>query len=102
MWRAFFLAAGASCCLLGVQCLAIDKAILSKREPTQARFLGMGIPATATERNKELTPPDWAPWSRSPFPTVGNRQAGLATVATPLRGGGQERAGDGGPNVDPE
>jgi hypothetical protein len=63
MWRAFFLAAGAYCCLLGVQCLAIDKAILSKREPTQARFLGMGIPATATERNKELTPPDWAPWS---------------------------------------
>jgi hypothetical protein len=63
MWRAFFLATGAYCCLLGAQCLAIDKAILSSSETTQTRILGMGIPSTTTERNKELAPPDWAPWS---------------------------------------
>jgi hypothetical protein len=51
MWRSFFLAIGAYCCLLGVEALAIEKAVL-KVEPgnTQTTL-------------REITPPDWAPWS---------------------------------------
>ena len=51
MWRSFFLALGAYCCLLGVEALALDKAVLkvdSSSGPTAMR---------------EVVPPDWAPWS---------------------------------------
>lgn len=51
MWRSFFLALGAYCCLLGVEALAIEKAVV-KTTPSQAR--------SAT---RDVIPPDWAPWS---------------------------------------
>jgi hypothetical protein len=51
MWRSFFLAIGAYCCLLGVEALAVEKAMV-KVSPTD--------PQTAT---REVIPPDWAPWS---------------------------------------
>ena len=47
MWRAFFLAVGVSCFILGAECLAIEKATLS---------VGGGT-------SSEITPPEWAPWS---------------------------------------
>jgi hypothetical protein len=51
MWRSFFLAIGAYCCLLGVQALAVEKAVV-KVDSSGAQ------PAT-----REVVPPDWAPWS---------------------------------------
>jgi hypothetical protein len=51
MWRSFFLAIGAYCCLLGVESLAVEKAVL-KVQPTN--------PKSAV---REVIPPDWAPWS---------------------------------------
>jgi hypothetical protein len=51
MWRSFFLAVGAYCFLLGVEALAIEKAIV-KTEGTSFQ--------AAT---REVVPPDWAPWS---------------------------------------
>jgi len=51
MWRSFFLAIGAYCCLLGVEALAIEKAVL-KIDPSNVQ--------TAW---REIIPPDWAPWS---------------------------------------
>jgi hypothetical protein len=51
MWRSFFLAIGAYCCLLGVEALAIEKAVV-KVDPTSAQ--------TAL---RDIVPPDWAPWS---------------------------------------
>ena len=51
MWRSFFLAIGAYCCLLGVEALALEKAVL-KVDANQ--------PASAW---REVVPPDWAPWS---------------------------------------
>ena len=29
MWRAFFIAVGISCCMLGIECLLIDRALLA-------------------------------------------------------------------------
>lgn len=63
MWRAFFLASGVYCCLLGAQCLAVDRAILHSKEPAPSRFLNMNLPGNNLMRNREITPPDWAPWS---------------------------------------
>jgi len=53
MWRSLFLALGAYTCLLGVEALAIDKAVLKK--PTDGR--------PPIFDREELVPPDWAPWS---------------------------------------
>ena len=61
MWRAMFLAVGIYTCILGAECLAIDKAILKSRHEaapgfTRDAFSGEG-------RRREIIPPDWAPWS---------------------------------------
>ncbi len=50
MWRAFFLAIGAYCCLLGVESLAVEKAVLKVDPSAQTAW-------------REVIPPDWAPWS---------------------------------------
>ena len=51
MWRSFFLAVGVYVCLLGVQALAVERAVL---KPDVARDAGL---------QQEIVPPDWAPWS---------------------------------------
>jgi hypothetical protein len=51
MWRSLFLAIGAYCCLLGVEALAIEKAVLKVDA------------AGAQASMREIVPPDWAPWS---------------------------------------
>jgi hypothetical protein len=53
MWRSFFLAVGVYCCLLGVEALAVERAVL-KRE------ISTGGSSAAT---KEIVPTEWAPWS---------------------------------------
>ena len=53
MWRSLFLALGAYCCLLGVECLAVDKAILKPDV--------ISSPTPGVQR--EVAPPEWAPWS---------------------------------------
>jgi hypothetical protein len=50
MWRSFFLAIGAYCCLLGVEALAVDKAVLKVSPNSQSTW-------------REVMPPDWVPWS---------------------------------------
>jgi hypothetical protein len=61
MWRAFFLALGTYCVILGAQCLVIDKAVLNAREDSRSPLAFMS--AGQGGRNKELAPPDWAPWT---------------------------------------
>ncbi len=61
MWRAMFLGLGAYACLLGVECLLIDKAVLAKSEDPPAGFAERIDRVTG--RKKEIVPPDWAPWS---------------------------------------
>lgn len=53
MWRSLFLAVGAYCCLLGIEALAVERAVLKADSPTLAQF------TTA----REIVPPDWAPWT---------------------------------------
>ena len=53
MWRSFFLAVGAYICLLGLEALAIDHAVLKP----QVRSGQVVAPA------RNVTPPEWAPWS---------------------------------------
>jgi hypothetical protein len=53
MWRSFFLALGAYCCLLGVEALAIEKAVVKIDSGSPGQSAGW----------REVVPPDWAPWS---------------------------------------
>jgi hypothetical protein len=53
MWRSLFLALGAYTCLLGVEALALEKAVWKK--PIQ------GQPNQYA--HQDLVPPEWAPWS---------------------------------------
>jgi len=53
MFRSLFLALGAYTCLLGVEALALEKAVIKEAVP--------GKPRQYTE--KDLVPPEWAPWS---------------------------------------
>ena len=61
MWRALFLALGIYSCVLGAECLLIDKAVMSSgSQPTSA----MGqVAQSMTTRQREVIPPPWAPWS---------------------------------------
>jgi hypothetical protein len=64
MWRSLFLAVGVSCCLLGAQALAVEKAVLHASQPAASAnslpFIGGGF---QTARRREIVPPDWAPWT---------------------------------------
>lgn len=60
MWRSLFVAIGAYLCILGGECLIIDKAVLAG-PPSESKGV---LPAkSGTARVRELVPPDWAPWS---------------------------------------
>jgi hypothetical protein len=60
MWRALALAIGISLCILGGECLLIDKAVLASSKPAASEStLGGG---TAKDP-KEIQPPEWAPWT---------------------------------------
>jgi hypothetical protein len=63
MWRALFIAIGVTACILGVECMMIDKAILVDRGGTAPAVDAYGAAATAPAGKRELVPPDWAPWS---------------------------------------
>lgn len=60
MWRALFLALGIYACLLGAECLVIDKALLNSRDRSQG-LIGRLDPTSG--RQRELIPSEWAPWS---------------------------------------
>ena len=58
MLRAFFLAIGIFAFILGLECLVVDKAVLHPRREAATSF---GQQMTTPYR--EITPPEWAPWS---------------------------------------
>ncbi len=58
MWRAFFWSLGLFACLLGLQCMVIDKAVLKSTESVRST-----IPGLTQTKPREFVPPEWAPWS---------------------------------------
>ena len=57
MWRSFFLAVGITLCILGGECLLIDKAVMAQNPD------GAATAATGEAESRDVVPPDWAPWS---------------------------------------
>ena len=58
MWRAIFLALGIFACILGLECLVIDRAFLIGETAQQ-----QGALFQAAGPVREFKPPEWAPWS---------------------------------------
>ena len=68
MWRAFFWSIGIFACLLGAECLVLEKAIVHQSSAPAAN--GSALAARGGMRQKELVVPDWAPWSLFSFGAV--------------------------------
>jgi hypothetical protein len=69
MWRALFLATGIFMCILGAECLAVDRFVItSERAPVDpaappAPATLFGGPAASVPAKRDIEPPEWAPWS---------------------------------------
>jgi hypothetical protein len=62
MWRAFFQAVGIFLCILGVECLGVEQAVLKIHDPPPPAinpFAGENAVGPA----KVVIPPPWAPFS---------------------------------------
>jgi hypothetical protein len=66
MWRAFFLAIGIYMCIVGAECLAIERFEMAAEEvddqgATPATLFG--APPAPMTASRDIEPPEWAPWS---------------------------------------
>lgn len=68
MWRAIFLAVGISLCVLGAECLAVDRFVMAGRQPaptaqTPATLFGSPPSSAGIAPARDIETADWAPWS---------------------------------------
>jgi hypothetical protein len=66
MWRSFFWSIGAFACLLGAECLVVEKAVLHQSDSASPR--NGRVQAVSSKKEVEL--PDWAPWSLFSFGAI--------------------------------
>jgi hypothetical protein len=69
MWRSIFLALGIVLCILGAECLVMEKAVLAGDKPQVEQAASLFL-ASSTPANKEIVPPEWAPWTLLSFGAV--------------------------------
>ena len=62
MWRGFFLAFGITLCILGAECLVVEKVVLAGGTPPPATT-SIGYQAPVATVNRDYKPPDWIPWT---------------------------------------
>ena len=71
MWRSLFLAVAVSLCIMGAECLVIQKAVMAKEVPAPPPaaspydYLDPLLPQNSgpTTMNPVIQPPECAPWS---------------------------------------
>ena len=68
MWRAFFLAVGISMCIVGAECLAVERFELAGEEMVDEGEAGPATlfgssPPPPLAASRDIEPPEWAPWS---------------------------------------
>ena len=63
MWRALLLAIGVSLCIVGGECLVVEKVVLAKpgSRPNSSDYGQIDLNYTTSRR--VLVPPEWAPWA---------------------------------------
>jgi hypothetical protein len=64
MWKALFLAIGVYLIILGVECMGVQKVVLTLREAPKQREPGLLAKEPGEQGPKKVVqPPDWAPYS---------------------------------------
>lgn len=81
MWRALFLALGIWMCILGVECLFVDKAVLADSVMAPPPVLAADGTFTPPGSHREIQTREWMPWS---FIAVGLVTV-LYTITIPKR-----------------
>ena len=63
MWRSLFLAAGIILCILGAECLVLEKAVMAQEAANLDAPSTLFTQPVLVSSSREIKPPDWAPWS---------------------------------------
>jgi hypothetical protein len=65
MWRALFLAIAIAICILGLECLVLERAVLNLPAPTSSGYsLDPNDPlAPPTSQKRTIEATEWHPWS---------------------------------------
>ncbi len=62
MWRSVFLAIGVSFCILGLECLVVDEAVLAHGTVVSASAVALS-PSTTGSDPRQFKTEEWMPWS---------------------------------------
>ena len=68
MWRSLFMAAGCALCIIGAECMVVDRFVLAdsitKSTPymTTEEYTSWEADLPSTASRKVIVPPEWAPW----------------------------------------
>jgi hypothetical protein len=62
MWQAILLAIGISLCVVGGECLVLEKVVLAHPTLTRQRDDFGALDPVLTTPRRVLVPPEWAPW----------------------------------------
>lgn len=57
MWRSIFLAIGITLCIVGIECLVIEEAVIAKSNPLPAALVNHD------RMPKQIKTSDWMPWT---------------------------------------
>ena len=63
MWKSFFLAVGIMMCIVGVECMLIERATLTDAAALTHNVSHSGDLTRPVTLTKDVVPPEWAPWS---------------------------------------
>jgi hypothetical protein len=68
MWRSFFLAGGVALCILGIECMVVDRFVLADSVTKSGPFMttddytAWDADLSTTAERRVFVPPEWAPW----------------------------------------
>jgi hypothetical protein len=68
MWRAFFMGLGLSLCILGLECVVVEQAVLASstdawsESPYQTNYGFDNLTSSTLPQRHSIEPPEWAPW----------------------------------------
>jgi hypothetical protein len=63
MWRSVFLAVGITLCILGLECLFVEKAVLASGEANTRSSALVSMLSTKGSTSREVVTKEWMPWS---------------------------------------
>lgn len=62
MWRSVFLAIGVTCCILGLECMVVDEAVLANSFLGTRAATAMDVYSMGAQTHQFRTE-EWMPWS---------------------------------------